>query len=153
VPFVLMRSITITFLSRGDTVTPIKALAVAVTVNVACKVLFVSMTTLSQVGLALATSIGAWVNLLLLVWLASRQRLFAIDPALKRTAGKLLLAALALGVTIWLTAGPVATLLDDARLRDEATLATLAVLGSLVYGWVAFALLGPAWLAAFRRAK
>src|SRR4051812_6958310 len=41
IPFVLVRSVTITFLSRGDTLTPVKALAVAVTVNVGCKILFV----------------------------------------------------------------------------------------------------------------
>src|SRR6187431_419209 len=38
-PFVLMRSATVTFLSRGDTITPVKALFVAVAVNVALKIL------------------------------------------------------------------------------------------------------------------
>src|SRR5437667_10488781 len=38
-PFVLMRSATVTFLARGDTLTPVKALFVAVTVNVALKIL------------------------------------------------------------------------------------------------------------------
>ena len=37
-PFVLMRSATVTFLSRGDTWTPVKALFFAVLVNVALKV-------------------------------------------------------------------------------------------------------------------
>ena len=36
-PFVLMRSVTATFLSRGDTTTPVKALFVAVAVNVAAE--------------------------------------------------------------------------------------------------------------------
>ena len=37
-PFVLMRSATVTFLSRGDTITPVKALFFAVVVNVALKI-------------------------------------------------------------------------------------------------------------------
>ena len=63
-PFVLMRSATVTFLSRGDTATPVKALFVAVAVNVALKILL--MDRYAQVGLAFATSVGAWINLALL---------------------------------------------------------------------------------------
>jgi putative peptidoglycan lipid II flippase len=151
VPFVLMRSATITFLSRGDTVTPMIALAVAVTVNVACKIFFVFSTELSQVGLALATSIGAWVNLLLLLWLASRRSLITIDAALKRAAGRLLVASFVLLLMLWIAAQPVAALFAGSRLHDEATLAVLALLGAFSFGGVALALLGRTWLAAFRR--
>src|SRR6185437_1944540 len=72
-PFVLMRSASVTFLSRGDTTTPVKALFAGVVVNVALKILL--MDRYAQVGLAFATSIGAWINLLLLVWFAARQNL------------------------------------------------------------------------------
>src|SRR5712671_2535528 len=37
-PFVLIRSVTATFLARGDTATPVKASLTAVTVNVVCKI-------------------------------------------------------------------------------------------------------------------
>src|SRR6266581_831690 len=67
-PFVLIRSVTATFLARGDTATPVKASLTAVAVNVACKVAL--MGSLAQVGLALATSIGAWLNLVLVMWFA-----------------------------------------------------------------------------------
>jgi putative peptidoglycan lipid II flippase len=151
IPFVLMRSATITFLSRGDTVTPVKALAVAVSVNVGCKILFVYTTALEQVGLALATSIGAWVNLLALVWFASRRGLFTIDPTLKRTSGRLIVAAFALALVLGLAAAPVAGRFAGIRLHEEATLAALALLGALVYGGITLGLLGKGWLAAFRR--
>jgi putative peptidoglycan lipid II flippase len=151
IPFVLMRSATITFLSRGDTVTPVKALAVAVTVNVAFKILFVYATSLEQVGLALATSIGAWVNLILLLWLASRAGLITVDAALRRTGLRLVAATLMLGLVLWLAASPVADVFAGQKLHEEATLAALAVLGALVYGGVALTLLGKGWLAALRR--
>jgi len=63
-------------------VTPVKALAVSVAVNVALKVAL--MGPLAQVGLALATAVGAWVNLSLLVWFAARQRLIVLDARLVR---------------------------------------------------------------------
>ncbi len=89
-PFVLMRSVTVTFLARGDTLTPVKALAVGVVVNVALKVAL--MGDYAQVGLAFATSIGAWINFGLLIWFAARQDLLVIDDRLKAAAGKLAIA-------------------------------------------------------------
>ena len=79
-PFVLMRTASVTFLSRGDTSTPVKALFVAVAVNVALKVLL--MDRFAQVGLAFMTSVGAWINLVLL-WFrfANRQKLLTFDRA------------------------------------------------------------------------
>src|SRR5262249_30290214 len=88
-PFVLTRNAATTFLARGDTVTPVKALFVAVAINVTFKI--VLMGPLAQVGLALATAIGAWVNVLLLFWFATRAGLFALDPRLVRAMGKLTL--------------------------------------------------------------
>ena len=60
-PFVMMRSFTAPFYARGDTLTPVKAALLAAAVNIALKV--VLMGPLAQVGLALATSVGAWINL------------------------------------------------------------------------------------------
>src|SRR6185437_15468163 len=57
VPFVLIRSVVAPFLARGDTATPVKAALTGTAVNIVLKV--VLMGPLAQVGLALATSIGA----------------------------------------------------------------------------------------------
>src|SRR4051794_13146309 len=65
-PFVLIRSVTATFLARGDTWTPVKATLAAAVVNIGFKVAL--MGPLAQVGLALATAIGAWINFALVVW-------------------------------------------------------------------------------------
>ena len=42
---------------------------------------------LAQVGLALATSIGAWINLGLVVWFASRAKLASVDERLRALVG------------------------------------------------------------------
>ena len=94
-PFVLMRSVTATFLARGDTTTPVKALFVAVAVNVLLKILL--MDRYAQVGLAFATSVGAWINLALLVWFSARQNFLVIDPRLRRSSAKFAIAGAILG--------------------------------------------------------
>jgi putative peptidoglycan lipid II flippase len=149
-PFVLLRNASITFLSRGDTVTPVKALAVSVAINVALKVAL--MGPLAQVGLALATAVGAWVNLSLLVWFAARQRLIVLDARLVRAIWRLAVAAIVLAIVLWLAQAPVAALFSQwTRLRYEAMLATLGVLGACAYIGTVLALFGREWSALFRR--
>src|SRR5215472_13818746 len=150
-PFVLIRSVIATFLARGDTATPVKASLTAVAVNVLFKALFYSFTALAQVGLALATSIGAWLNLGLVLWFAARRGHLVIDAALRSAAARLTVAAIALAAVLFLTQGPVARLFAGwTSWRDESTLAALALIGGAVYAAVIFALFGRDWLAALR---
>jgi putative peptidoglycan lipid II flippase len=152
VPFVLIRSFTATFLARGDTATPVRALLVSVAVNVACKVLL--MGDYAQVGLALATSIGAWVNFALVVWFAARAKLIAFDERLKTSAVKLVVAGVAMALALAATERAAAVIFVDWRaLRAVAELALLALVGGFVYGGAIVALFGRQWLKAFRRAN
>jgi putative peptidoglycan lipid II flippase len=151
-PFVLIRSMTATFLARGDTATPVKASLTSVAVNVAFKVLL--MGPLAQVGLALATSIGAWLNLALVVWFAIRDGHFAFEAGLRSSVARLAAAGFALTIVLWLAREPVARYFAGwPSWRDESTLAVLAVIGAIVYSGVVLALFGPRWLAALRARK
>jgi putative peptidoglycan lipid II flippase len=151
-PFVLIRSVTATFLARGDTATPVKASLTAVAVNVACKIAL--MGSLAQVGLALATSIGAWLNLVLVVWFAARQGHFVLEASLRSAIVRLAGAGTALAVVLWLAERPVTRLFADwSSWRDESTLAVLAVIGAVVYGGIVLALFGRQWLATLRARK
>jgi len=148
-PFVLLRSVSAPFLARGDTATPVKALLISVVINVGFKVLL--MGRFAQVGLALATSIGIWVNFLLLVSFARRRSLFALDARFKRSLLKFAIAglvlAMALFVGYYIFTGLFAAL---PRLRALTTLAALAVFGGIVYTLTVTLLFGREWLAAFR---
>ena len=97
-PFVMMRSFTAPFYARGDTLTPVKAALLAAAVNIALKV--VLMGPLAQVGLALATSAGAWINLTLLTIFA-RRRGFAVSGAGLRPVIRLFLAGAVLAVVLY----------------------------------------------------
>jgi putative peptidoglycan lipid II flippase len=151
-PFVLIRSVTATFLARGDTATPVKASLTAMAVNVAFKVML--MGSLAQVGLALATSIGAWLNLGLVVWFALRQGHLAFASGLRMATAKFAVAGVALTLALWLAQGPVTRLFADwPSWREESTLALLVLIGGVVYFAIILALFGPQWLAALRARK
>jgi putative peptidoglycan lipid II flippase len=151
-PFVLMRSLTVTFLARADTTTPLVALSAAVVVNVALKILL--MDRYAQVGLAIATSMGAWVNFLLLIWLAARRRLISVDDRLKQSAAKLLAAGVVLALLLHFGERPVTALFAHwPVLRELATLVLLALIGAVGYFGLLLALFGKQWLRALRRSS
>lgn len=147
-PFVLIRSAVATFFARGDTKTPVMAALIAAAVNIGFKILL--MGPLAQVGLALATSIGAWINLLLVLWFAHRAGHIAIDARLRQSAIKLAGAGLAMGTIVWLCSAPLARVFSGWAARDIVTLAVLAAIGGTFYAGVVLMIFGRRWLAAFR---
>src|ERR1043165_7116991 len=152
IPFVLMRSMVATFLARGDTATTVKAALTAAAVNIAFKVAFLAFTALSQVGLALATSIGAWINFGLILWFGLRAGFMSFDAAFKRSVAKLVLAGLGLTVALWIAQWPVLAMTAGFPGRHTwLALLLLGFIGALVYGGAILGLFGKGWLASFWR--
>ncbi|MCX7296000.1 MAG: polysaccharide biosynthesis C-terminal domain-containing protein, partial [Hyphomicrobiales bacterium] len=147
-PFVLIRSAVATFFARGDTTTPVMAALIAAAVNIGFKILL--MGPLAQVGLALATSIGAWINLLLVLWFATRAGHSRIDHRLRQSAIKLAAAGLGMGIIVWLCATPLAKLFSGWAAHDVMTLMGLAAIGGTFYAGIVLTIFGRRWLAAFR---
>src|SRR5690349_13780087 len=102
IPFVLIRSAVATFYARKDTATPVKAALIGVAANVALKIALVG--SLAQVGLAVATSVGAWINLLLVIAFAVRSGFLRLDSALARSGAKFAASGVLLAAALWLTA-------------------------------------------------
>jgi putative peptidoglycan lipid II flippase len=143
-PFVLLRSFTAPFYARRDTLTPVKAALLAAAVNIALK--FVLMGPLAQVGLALATAAGAWINLSLLAYFARRQGFAVSGAAIGGPVAKLILAGVVLGVLLFAGAyGLQQALAGLTHFRDETALAVLIVLGGIVYFVLVWLLLGRKW--------
>jgi putative peptidoglycan lipid II flippase len=112
---------------------PVMGSLTGAAVNVALK--FALMGSLAQVGLALATSVGAWVNLLLVLTMAWRAGYLVPDAQLKASLAKLLAAAIALAAALWLGNLALTGLVDPAApLRDEMRLLALIVIGGVIYG-------------------
>jgi len=149
-PFVLIRSVVASFYARGDTATPVKAALIAVAVNIAFKLML--MGPLAQVGLALATSIGAWINFGLVVWFAARAGYGGTDQRLRQSIVRLAGAGVILALVLWLAKAPAGHALASWHWREESTLAVLFIIGALVYGATIAVLFGSRWLKAFRAA-
>ncbi len=143
-PFVLLRSFTAPFYARRDTLTPVKAALLAATVNIALKV--VLMGPLAQVGLALATSIGAWINLSLLAYFARRQGFAVSGTAIGRPVAKLVGIGVVFAAALFAGAyGLQQALTGLDHFRDEIALAILVVAGGALYFALVFAGLGRKW--------
>jgi putative peptidoglycan lipid II flippase len=143
-PFVLMRSFVAPFHARGDTATPVKAAMLSVAVNILLK--FALVGSFAQVGLALATAAGAWINLALLIYFA-RARNFESPGVSMDRIWRLLLAGMVLAAALfageWLLRPLMANL---SALRDESLLLALLLAGAALYAALVIALLGRNWL-------
>jgi putative peptidoglycan lipid II flippase len=145
IPFVLIRSAVATFYARKDTATPVKAALSGVAVNVALKIALVG--TLAQVGLALATAVGAWINLLLVAGFAVRAGYLDLDKTLMRSLAKFVVAGAVLAAALWFAARfAVLHFAQLSALRDEAALLLLIVVGTIVYAGSILLLFGGGWL-------
>jgi putative peptidoglycan lipid II flippase len=151
-PFVLLRSFTAPFYARGDTATPVKAALLAMGVNVALKLALAYFGSFAQVGLAFATSVGAWINLSLLAVFARRQGFLVSGAAIGKPVTKLIIAGVVLGGALFAGSyGLERALSGMPAFRAETTLALLLVLGSFIYGLAVLILLGRGWLRSLLR--
>jgi putative peptidoglycan lipid II flippase len=151
IPFVMIRSAVSAFYARKDTATPVKASLTGLTVNVLLKILL--MGSLAQVGLALATAVGAWINLLLVLGFAVRAGYLEFDRAFILALAKFFLTGVVLAAALWLTARFTASYFAQLTfLRDEAALAVLIAVGAAVYFGAVFLLFGAGWLKSLMRA-
>jgi putative peptidoglycan lipid II flippase len=144
IPFVMIRSAVATFYARKDTATPVKASLTGIAVNVLLKVLL--MGPLAQVGLALATAVGAWINLLLVLGFAVRAGYLEMNTTLGYSLLKFLIIGVLLAVVLWLVARFTASHLGTTTFRDEIILLVLMAVGAVVYAGSILALFGPRWL-------
>jgi len=138
--FVLVRVLAPGFQGRGDTATPVRIAVLSLALGLAVKLALVGP--LAQVGLALGTAVGGWLNAGLLALLLARRGLLRPDARLRATlprlaAGVLLLAA-ALLAALFLLAEPLA---DPGELRRAAALAMALAAAGLSYA-LALAALG-----------
>ncbi len=133
---VLIQTVRPSFQARGDTTTPMLAALFAIAVNIGLKLYFIPH--FGVAGLALATSIGAWINFLLLLVLALRGGKAELDGVFWRSCAAILIACLALAA-LFLLRGEVAARLGPlTRHAAIVTLLALTAAGAVVYFGVLF---------------
>ena len=151
--FALVRIVASTFYARHDTMTPARITAMAIAVNVMLKIGFVWGLQLGIAGIALGTSLAAWVNVAALTFLGYSRGLLQIDAALRRAFVPTLLAAAGAGAGAF--AGTRVGMILGARADRSPDLVELAcaiVFGIAAYAVITLALRGRLPLARLARA-
>lgn len=130
---VLIRSAVASFYARSDTLTPLIASLAAVAVNVVIKIML--MDTYGVVGLALGTAAGIWINLALLVILATRRDWMAPSAQLGRILAAVACATFLLALFAWFAPAPLSAFAAGLpRWRSEILLIIVGAGGAIVYG-------------------
>lgn len=86
------------FFAREDTKTPMRFALISVTLNVAGSLILSRL--MGHVGIALATSLAAWVNALLLASTLSHRGWFTLDDRSRHRLPRILIAALVTGALL-----------------------------------------------------
>ncbi|MFM9862898.1 MAG: murein biosynthesis integral membrane protein MurJ [Micropepsaceae bacterium] len=141
--FVLLRTVTPLFHARADTTTPVIATAIAIAINLAVKFALVFGFGLGAAGLALGTSVGSWVNIAVLAFVAAGRGLLTFDKRLTDLAPRIVVAAVYATGVVWLISQPLADALASITfLRAELYLVIVGLAALTSYGVM---LLGLGW--------
>jgi putative peptidoglycan lipid II flippase len=131
--YVLIRVLQPGFFAREDTRTPTIFAGISVVVNIGLSLLL--FPALAHVGIAIATSVSAWANAMLLaIWLGRRGH-FRLPGSDWRRHGLILAAAAIMAAILWGLAIPLAPWLASSApiLVQIAALGALVGIGMAVY--------------------
>lgn len=133
--FVLLKVLTPAFFAREDTRTPMIWAGVSAVINITLG--FTLFHTVGFEGLALATSVAAWVNVIGLAVLLTRSRHLVTDTRLRKRLPRIALAAVIMGVALVYVSAYVPDLGEAGFLVDILALGALTGVGGLVFGLAA----------------
>lgn len=129
--FLLIRVLAPGYYSRQDTKTPVRVGVVALVSNIVLSLSLVFP--LAHAGLALATSLAAYINAGLLLRGLLRQKVYRPQSGFGGYIMKLAAASLTMGAILWWGAGVLTTWLDARALQRAGRLAFWVVAGMLIY--------------------
>ena len=134
--FIMVKVFAPGFYAREDTTTPVKIAMLCVAVNIVGNLIL--MQYFEHVGLAMATTVSAWLNAGLMGVILYRRSHFVPDKSLLWAVAAIIFAAILMGIILWLILMNVS--LDE--FWDRVVNLTLLVgAGLLTYTITAFALL------------
>lgn len=136
--FVLTRILSPAFFARSDTKGPMRFALASVAVNIVMGVVLFHWVGFQ--GIAAATAIAAWLNVIQMMWALSSKGLYRPSPQAVTRLAKLLAASAGMGVVLALASasrGLIEPLLFGAK--EIALMVTVAA-GALVYGGLLFGL-------------
>jgi len=147
--FVLQKVLQPLYFARGDTKTPFRYALVAMVVNAVAAIGLAYA--IGFLGAAIGTTLAGWT----MVWLLLRGKrkmgeVAEFDQRYRQRIGRIVIAALAMGVALWLTAVLLSPMLGTEGWRYLAL--AILVIGGIVVYFALGQMLGAFRLAEFRQA-
>ncbi len=142
--YVLIRVLSPGFYAREDTRSPVAYAVVSMLANNAISLLLVwppfGFASLGYLGPAIATSIAAWINAVLLAFALIRRKHWNIDSRLRARMPRLALAAVAMAAALVPLVRWIGPLVQGSIADRVLAIAILVLAGMLLYAILCFAL-------------
>jgi putative peptidoglycan lipid II flippase len=152
--YVLVKILQPAFYAREDTVTPFRLALISIVINIALSLALFQF--IQYVGIALATAISSWVNVLMLWIVLVRKDHLSLDGRFISRLPKILASSVVMGGVLWSGMRWLRPWFDGELYEKVAALSALIGAGLVVYALLSL-LLGavrPAdFSAMFRRGK
>jgi len=129
--FILVKIISPAFYAHHDTKTPVKVAMFCIFINLVFNLLL--MIPLRHVGMALATSIAGWVNVILMTVILMRRSWFIPSADLLHQGGKILLASAAMALCLWVMQPHAMEYMQSGEIIRALVLLLLVCSGAGVY--------------------
>ncbi len=97
--YIMVKALTPGFFARKDTITPVKVAAFSLLINLVLNLIL--MVPFLHLGIAAATAISAWCNVLALIFIMKRRRYFSFDSRNYFRVPRMLIASFIMGVLIF----------------------------------------------------
>lgn len=129
--YVGIRVFTPGFFAREDTKTPVIIAALSIIVNIALNLIL--MREFAHVGIAIASSVSAWLNVLGLVIILMMRGHYTMDRRLLIRSLGIIAASIIMGAGLWFGAAWATPWLAKGAMIEVAALTALIIGGGIVY--------------------
>jgi len=129
--FVMLKVLTPAFFAREDTKTPMIYAGLSALINIGLGLYMFK--TIGFQGLALATSVAAWFNVICLTWLLIKNGNFDPDLRLLSRLPRIALASAVMGVALLGLSAPISGYLSGNFALDFLVLGALCGIGFVIY--------------------
>ena len=136
--FILVKILAPGFYAHEDTKTPFKIATLCVLINLVFNLLL--MVPFRHVGMAMATAIAGWVNVVLMTYVLRKREWMKIDRELIVETGKILLSCMVMAFVLHVLQGHMQPYLTGRTLIRFTALVALAALGAVGYFAAAIAI-------------
>jgi putative peptidoglycan lipid II flippase len=136
--YVIVKALVPAFFAREDTTTPVRAAIAAVISNVILSLLLIGL--LGPMGIALATSLAAWINVISLMRALKKHGHVQTDAGFRKRVPRIVIASVLMAAGLLLATHALAGPLQGGLALKVLALAALVGGGIALYGALALAL-------------